>query len=402
MSEYLRIGTNYYKKVKKPDLSGELKTIILPWSRQAIVDDHGKGDLEDVDKYEGFITVPSHVNFKQIIHNFYNKYMPLKHDLSLEYKEGSIPSTLNFLEHIFGDQIDIGIDYISLIWKKPTQILPILCLVSNDRNTGKTTFLNWLNMIFQDNMTMNTNEDFRSRFNADWSEKLIIGIDEVLLDRKEDAERIKNLSTTKTNKLESKGKDKLSQAFFGKLILCSNNEDSFVLTDEEEIRYWVRKIPTLKTVDPELEYTLEKEIPDLVAFINGREINSSNNSRMWFTKEQIHTQALDKLIKGLKANLEKELLSILNDRIEDFELEEISYTLSELRELIRGSSYNTLQYKINDIVEKKWNLKSDNSSYYNYYRAIIPNTNEWEIMRQSRKGRFFTFKKEFIKGLLNC
>ncbi|MFN4762709.1 primase-helicase family protein [Gillisia sp. Q332] len=402
MAEYLRIGITYYKKVKKPKISGELITVILPWSRQVIIDDHGKGFLEDIEKYEGFIVIPSHVNYQQAINNFYNRYMALDHDLNLEFTEGSIPNTLNFMNHIFGDQIEIGLDYLSIIWKKPTQILPILCLVSNDRNTGKTTFLNWLNMIFQDNMTMNTNEDFRSRFNADWSEKLIIGVDEVLLDRKEDSERIKNLSTTKTNKLESKGKDKLPHEFFGKIILCSNNEDSFILLDDKEIRYWVRKISTLNIVDPDLEIKLKKEIPYFVAYLNSRKIKSPNETRMWFSKEQIHTLALDNLIKGTKANLEKELLSIIDDKIEDFELEEINFTVSELKELVRGSSYITPEFKIKEIVEKNWNLISDNSSYYEYYKSIIPGTNDWEISRNNKKGRFFTFKKEFIKGLLNC
>ncbi len=402
MAEYLRIGVSYYKKVKKPNISGESYIVILPWSRQAIVDDHGKGFLDDIEKYEGFIVQPSHINYKQIIDNFYNQYMALDHNLKLEYKEGSIPNTLNFLEHVFDDQIEIGLDYLSLIWHKPTQILPILCLVSSERNTGKTTFLNWLNMIFQDNMTMNKNEDFRSRFNSDWSEKLIIAIDEVFLDKPEDSERIKNLSTTNSYKTESKGKDKVTNTFFGKFILCSNNEDNFILIDKHEIRYWVRRVPPLNNVDPDLIVKLREEIPQFVVFLHNRKIQTIKKTRMWFTKGQIHTQALDKLVKGTKANLEKELLSIIDDKIENFELEEISFTVSELKELVRGSSYITPEFKIKEIVEKNWNLISDNSSYYNYYRAISPTTNELEIMRQSRKGRFFTFKKKFIKGLLNC
>ena len=60
--------------------------------------------------------------------------------------------------------------------------------MSTERNTGKTTFLNWLKAVFEDNMTINKNEDFRSQFNSDWSDKLIVGIDEVLLDKKEDSE----------------------------------------------------------------------------------------------------------------------------------------------------------------------------------------------------------------------
>ena len=45
------------------------------------------------------------------------------------------------------------------------------------------------------------------------------------------SERIKNLSTAKTQKAEAKGKDKVEGDFFGKFILCSNNEDNFIKID---------------------------------------------------------------------------------------------------------------------------------------------------------------------------
>ena len=45
-------------------------------------------------------------------------------------------------------------------------------------------------------------------------------------------------------RLEAKGKDKREVEFFGKFILCSNNEDSFIKIDAHETRFWVRKIPS--------------------------------------------------------------------------------------------------------------------------------------------------------------
>jgi len=66
------------------------------------------------------------------------------------------------------EQIELGLDYLQILFTQPTQMLLILLLVSNERNTGKTTFLSFLKMIFGKNATFNTNEDFRSQFNADW------------------------------------------------------------------------------------------------------------------------------------------------------------------------------------------------------------------------------------------
>src|SRR5699024_1902343 len=182
--------------------------------------------------------MPSHNNYQKEIKGFYNRYMQLSHTIGEMTQPEDFPITMEFLEHIFGEQLDVGLDYLTILWQKPLQILPILCLVSEDRNTGKTTFLNWLKLVFEDNMTINKNEDFRSNFNSDWSEKLIVAVDEVLLDRKEDSERIKNLSTATYYKTEAKNKDKVESIFFGKFILCTNNEHNFIMIDEKEIRYW--------------------------------------------------------------------------------------------------------------------------------------------------------------------
>ena len=73
-------------------------------------------------------------------------------------------------------------------------------------------------------MTLNTDEDFRNNFNSGWASKLIVGGEEISLNRKEDIEKLKNLSTSRVIKSEAKGKDKIECEFFGKFILCSNNE----------------------------------------------------------------------------------------------------------------------------------------------------------------------------------
>ena len=75
------------------------------------------------------------------------------------------------------------------------------------------------------------NEDFRSQFNDDWTGKLLVCVDEVLLNRREDSERIKNLSTARSYKAEAKGRDRREVEFFGKFVLCSNNERNPVLIE---------------------------------------------------------------------------------------------------------------------------------------------------------------------------
>lgn len=166
--KYMRIGTSLYKVVRKPGLSGSMTKTIIQWSYGAIRQDESKEYIINIPKYDGFCIVPDNINYKRVVGNFYNKYEPINHIPT----EGSFVHIDSLIHHIFEEQYELGMDYIQLLYTRPLQKLPILLLVSQERNTGKSTFLNFLKAIFQDNVTFNTNEDFGSKFNEDWATKL--------------------------------------------------------------------------------------------------------------------------------------------------------------------------------------------------------------------------------------
>ena len=147
---YIRVGTNYYKKVNIPLISGDKLEKLIYWNSECIRQDHGKDSLARIPKYDGFCYMPSHINYKPIVGNFLNKYEPI----SAQPETGNCFKTVEFVKHIFGEQTELGLDYLTLMYKNPIQILPILCLVSKEIETGKTTFLNWLKVIYQNNMIM--------------------------------------------------------------------------------------------------------------------------------------------------------------------------------------------------------------------------------------------------------
>ncbi|WP_246124376.1 primase-helicase family protein [Bizionia gelidisalsuginis] len=396
MMEYIRVGTDYFKIADKPLLSGDTMSTLIKWNKGEIITDHGKDYIDGISKYDGFVTMPSNVAYEKVIKGFYNEYHQINHSL----EKGSFHKTIAFLKHVFGDQYNIGLDYLTILWQYPTQVLPILCLVSEDRKTGKTTFLNWLKSIFQQNMTINKNEDFRSQFNADWATKLIIAIDEVLLDRKEDSERIKNLSTSRSFKTENKGKDKVETPFFGKFILCSNNEDNFILIDEKEIRYWVRKIPSIEdsNENTNLLEDLEEEIPRFLYFLNSRKPSTKKTSRMWFSKDEIKTEALSKLMKGNKTYLEREISEILVDDFSRFDKETICYSASDLVEKLKNNNIRVSSFKVSEILKSKFGLLQKNSSYKRFHLSTIPSINDKYIVEETLvKGRYFEFNKEDVK-----
>lgn len=185
-----RIGTTYYKIVRQPNAAGQLIERSIPWTIEAIRQDYGKDFLANVPKYDGFCCVPSHLDYQPVVGSFKNKYSPLSHIPA----EGEWRCIESLVRHIFGDQYELGLDYLQILYTMPLQKLPILLLVSEERNTGKSTFLNFLKLLFEANVTFNTNENFRSQFNDDWNGKLVIVVDEVLLNKREDSLRSKAAS----------------------------------------------------------------------------------------------------------------------------------------------------------------------------------------------------------------
>lgn len=229
----------------------------------------------------------------------------------------------------------------------------------------------------------------------------LIAVDEVLLDKREDSERLKNLSTAKSFKSEAKGKDKFEAPFFGHFILCSNNEHNFIFIDDKEIRYWVRKVPVLQSIDSEFESRLIDELPSFIALLSSRKIASEKKTRMWFPKEQIRTEALKKLIKGTQRSLEIELLETLQDMFVKFETESISFTAQEIQEVFRQNGLKITKQQIAHICEHQWGLTKENSSYKSH--IITKNFKGEDIVgTETKKGRFFTVSREDIESRLNC
>ena len=386
---YIRVGTSYYKQVKAPTIAGHFNDILVHWTMETIKQDHGKDHLSKIPKYDGFTCIPNHINFKQEHLGFYNIYSPL----GKQPKEGTIKYSLKFIEHIFGKHYELGLDYLQLLYLKPIQVLPILCLVSKERSTGKSTFLKWLKEIFDNNLTYLTNDSFSSQFNADWANKLLICIDEVLFNKEELTERIKYLSTTNINKLEAKGKDKREVEFFGKFILCSNNEESFIKIDANETRFWVVKVPVLEKENTHFLESLINEIPAFMHYLNQRKLVSKHLTRMWFTPQQIKTKALAKLVQNNRNRVEKELASILLSVIEKFDFEEVDLCPMDALLALNKTRVKTDLTQLRRLLKRDWKLINQDNS--NSYQKFVIWT-DGDINLLDAKGRYFTVQKSFL------
>ena len=324
--EFIRVGTTLYKLVNQPRLNGGYVRKRIVWNNETLRQDYGKDYLATVPKYDGFCTVPDHVDYRPVVDKFLNLYEPIGH----RPQQGEFPCIWSLVCHIFGEQYELGMDYLQLLYLQPVQKLPILLLVSEERNTGKSTFLNFLKAVFQNNVTFNTNEDFRSQFNSDWTGKLLIVVDEVLLNRREDSERLKNLSTTLSYKVEAKGKDRDEIAFFAKFVLCSNNEYLPVIIDAGETRYWVRKINRLQSDDTNFLQKLKAEIPAFLYHLQHRTMATKKEGRMWFAPSLLHTEALQKIIRSNRNRLEIEMCELILDIMDSTGMNTFSFCYNDI------------------------------------------------------------------------
>ena len=77
--EFIRVGTTLYKLVNQPRLNGGYVKKRIVWNNETLRQDYGKDYLATVPKYDGFCTVPDHVDYRPVVDKFLNLYEPIGH-----------------------------------------------------------------------------------------------------------------------------------------------------------------------------------------------------------------------------------------------------------------------------------------------------------------------------------
>lgn len=295
--------------------------------------------------HKAFCNIPDHFNYRQIIETedgskYYNRYFPFPH----VPVEGTWPTILEFLKHIFGtqkvthgrtgvtyDAWELGIDYIQILLTRPTQMLPVLCLFSPENNTGKSTLGKLLMHMFGDNAVPIGNSDLQSEFNEMFVDKLIAICDETLLERKRDAERIKAMSTAEQIMVNPKGQKQYSIDYFCKFLFTSNNIRMVYVSKHDE-RYWIIKVPKITTDNPRILDDMSVEIPAFVHSLMTRKLVSERESRMHFHPSLMRTQVFKEVVQVNEPTDATNLRDQIREWfIQDSELNEIRMTLKEIR-----------------------------------------------------------------------
>mgnify|MGYP003632065792 CR=1 FL=1 len=329
---YARVGDEYFSV----DDSGKY----LPFSKVEIKEDYGKGVLDHIRKYSGFDFEPSNIDYRSVTRdnciNTYNEPLWVADDSDsiISIDDDCIKWSMVMMRHIFGNQLEFGLEYMKLLWEMPKQMLPVLVLASAERQTGKTTFGNWVGAIKGRNYTTMSVEQMKGNFNAHFAEKIVIVVEETEDESKSFVNKIKGLSTTKTLIVNEKHQRAYDVNFYGKFIILTNSPDKFLMVDREEIRFWVRSVPTLNgSANHNIEEDLISEIPMFLKFL-GQVSLGEKRSRMWFSQEDIYTESLGRVMKESENAVVKELKRWFLDNGSELGREELYFNVTDIKKVL--------------------------------------------------------------------
>lgn len=399
--EYIRVGDDYYKFVQKSNKKGEYYSDKIKLSKTTITDQYTRSILPYIAKYDGFTLVPSHTNYQQIRGTFYNQYYQLTHNPS----EGNFDNILKLLNHLFGEShIAFALDYLQILYTNPTQNLPIIVLESFEKNTGKSTFGNLLNRIFQENVIKLGNGDLSSDFNGFWLQRLLIVVDETSLDKDAVTQMLKRLST-ENGKVVSNSKNSKQEEmeFIGKFIFCSNQEGKALKIEKDDTRWAVFKVPTLKANglqdDPFMESKIIKEIPSFLAYLKKRELyHNTCESRMWFDKEVYFTPQLRLYFDNSISPIGQAVKELVKDTFMMFpEEKELKFSAQDLMDELSGNVKYLDKNKLKSILKDELKIKLNERGRYVYLSLKSEEKTEIEGFSISKNGRnntYYTFLKE--------
>lgn len=384
---YFRVGDYYYKFIEKPNQHKKIEKVFEERKKTTITDDHGKGFCRHVPKYESFCNIPDHNNFQQVIHNCFNVYSPLDYEPEEDKcTPEDFPAIMNLVRHIWGDKKvifknketgtkheyanwELGMDYLQLLYIDPSQKLPILCLVSRQNKTGKSTLGFFLRAMLGANVAIVGNADLANDFNAHWATKSVVICDETKIDKLAVIEKIKNYSTALKIYMNAKGRGQVELDCFIKFILITNNEDTFITANEEDTRYWVIKVPVINKEDPRVMSKIVEEIPAFLNYLNDRTLVTDYQSRMWFHDDLIKTDALRRVIAYSEPTIIKEIRQSLKDLFLDTGMNEIKMTAEVvMKELLpkryeRNYLHNILQEKMKVLQYHVWMVEGREKEY---------------------------------------
>src|SRR5690606_31236663 len=134
-------------------------------------------------------------------------------------------------------------------------------------------------------------------------------------------------------------------------------------------------------------------IPAFLYYLEQRKFATTHSTRMWFTPEQIRTIALSNLMQNNRNRVEKELVSMLLNVMDTFDLDEVDLCPLDALQVLNRTRIKTDLTQLRQILKKDWKQTNQDNSL-SYQKMVI--WNEGGLGMTDAKGRYYTLKKSFL------
>jgi len=381
---YIRVGTSFYKVILKKDRHGIGRKELKVWNQATLLQDHKRSYIKNIPRFDDFVMVPDNLQLKPVINNCYNLYSEFRHTPA----PGPWLWTERLLKHVFAEQYDLGLRYMQILYLHPDHSTVILCLISKERGTGKSTFVNWINMLFGSNVALISSTDFLSGFNSHYASKNVVCIEETLFEKRLTIEKLKALATAKYIQINEKFVTPYKIPFYGKIILTSNNEERFAQIDDEEIRFFVRKLGTPEFTNHNIESNLLEEIPAFLNYLQSLPPVDWTVSRSGFTGKELVNQALYNVVLESRSSLAKDLEILIADFFDNTEEDSFLASIKDIKS--KFFAYNNhigLSY-LRFVLRNEFKIQPEElQRYYPFDEKLVP----------TQAGRPYCFvRSEFV------
>lgn len=348
---FIRVNTQYYKLVDRT---------LKIYNKSTIIDETPKDFWRTIPSYDGFINEPMYFSYEQEIKKEEGLYWNLHNPLPYTPVEGEWPTIEKLMRHLFTDQYEMGLDWLQLLITNPKHPLPVPCLVSEGQETGKTSFMNLISYLIPGNTAYISIADFADPFNSHFCSKHVVLIDETETDAmftaKGISSKLKRWVTQQTVVRNEKNAPKEELEFYGKLVICSNREENFIKIDDEDTRYWIVKVgPISGRKDPDFFDKLKSECKHFAHFLQHRKMTTpKKQGRLWFSTDQIRTDAFDTAAEYGKSGLYHDLKELILEDLHTYDRDEYFYSPSELAQLLERTKHKFEVKFLKSVMEKEF------------------------------------------------
>lgn len=344
--DYLRIGVNWYKKVPHMTGKGEIvKNTLKNWAKSEITTDHGKKILSQIEKYDAMVNVPNNDprTYQQSFQIGESQLYNLYKEPAVEPKEGKWPTIQKLLIHLFGEtEIQgkprwvVALDWITILYRYPTRKLPVPCLVSTHNETGKTTFIDLLRMVFGENVVEVGNSDLKQEFNAHYASALVVALNEGLIEKRENKEKIKSMTTDSHINYRAMHSNPSPIENNIKMVITSNHVTKFLPIEEEDTRFFVVEVPPIQKSSyvKNHKQKMREETPAFCHDLQHRKIVFPDKTRTWFDHDVIRTPEFYRAAGDNKSSLHRNLENVVRAYMLDFKTLEANFTISYLHKAL--------------------------------------------------------------------